>query len=145
MTFKPIAPWVPLEELMSLPRGERIKYVRENLKRPIPGGKFPHLNQDEFAVAVGGKDRHGPIRWEKGGVPRDYAGAIAALTPYPPAAFGADGEAELVQELFATRLARVEGALDALGARLQALQPLVEQGAGLGQQPRTRKSRGDAT
>lgn len=66
------------------------------------------MTLDEFAEAVGAPNRQAPIRWEKGGTPRDYAKQIAALTPYPPAAFGADGEAELVRETLGSRLRALE-------------------------------------
>lgn len=66
------------------------------------------MTLDEFAEAVGAPNRQAPIRWEKGGTPRDYAVQIAALTPYPPAAFGADGEAELVRETLGRRLQALE-------------------------------------
>lgn len=101
MTYRNLAPWIPLEELLLKPLRKRILYIRTNLA-PMNGGenrRTPYLTQDEFAIAVGAPDRHRAIGWEKKGqAPRDYAGAIAALTDYPPAALGADGEEQLFEE-----------------------------------------------
>lgn len=97
VTYRNLAPWVPLDELLLMPLGKRIRYVRTNLASP--GGRNAYMNQDDFAQAVGAPDRHRVIGWEKKGErPRDYAERIAALTEYPPAALGADGEAELFEE-----------------------------------------------
>lgn len=93
--------------------GERIRFVRTNLKRKTKGGRIPYLSVDEFAQAVGATGRHRVIGWEtKGETPRDYAEAIAKLTPYPPAALGADGEAELLRETYGHRLRSLEGEAD---------------------------------
>lgn len=108
MTFPEIEPWVPLSDLMSLPRQERIAYVRKNLATPRGNARQRHVTLDEFALAVGAPDRQAPMRWESGTTPRDYADRIAALTPYPAAAFGADGEAELVRETLGSRLRELE-------------------------------------
>lgn len=93
---------------MTLDRGERIKYVRTNLASPRPNARRGYMTHDDFAEAVGAPGREGVIAWEKGRTPRDYAEKIAVLTPYPAAAFGAPGEAELVRETLGIRLAAVE-------------------------------------
>lgn len=111
MTYPPIEEWIPLDDLLGLERGKRIAYVRKNLRSPRTGRRRPHLTLDEFADAVGAKNRQRPIDWEKGATPRDYADKIADLTPYPSEAFGAAGEAELVRQMFGRRLLVVEDQL----------------------------------
>lgn len=101
-----------------LPRGDRVLYVRKNLANTRDSSREPWLNQDEFAAAVGAPGRQGPIRWESGGTPRDYAAKIAELTPYPAEAFGADGEAELVRSMLGNRLESLEGEMEWLRSQL---------------------------
>lgn len=98
---------------MTLP--ERIRFIRKNLvpARQKPG-RSPHMTLDEFAVAVGAPDRHGPMAWEKGRTPRDYASQIARLTPYPSAAVGGDGGEELLRNTLGTRLRALEAKVSAL-------------------------------
>lgn len=98
---------------MDQPLGERIRFVRMNLKRKTKGGRIPYLSVDEFAEAVGATGRHRVIGWEtKGETPRDYAAAIARLTPYPEEALGGDGEAELLRETYGHRLRSLEREAD---------------------------------
>lgn len=99
MTYRVLTPWVPLEELLLKPLASRVAYVRMNLApvQPAAGRRTAHLTLDEFAEATGAKNRHRPIGWESGQTPRDYAEAIAALTPYPAAALGGPGEEELFE------------------------------------------------
>jgi hypothetical protein len=123
VSFAPLRGWVPLEELMGLSLAERIRYVRENLPTSRPRARNPHMSHDDFAAAVGAPDRQAPMRWEKGGRPRAYADKIAELTPYPPAAFGAPGEAELVRETLGLRLRRLEATV----AELDQTQELLLQ------------------
>lgn len=129
MTFRPIEPWRSLDELLDLALNERVRYIRLNLS---PNGqqsrRVKHLTLDEFAAAVGAKNRQAPIEWEKGRTPRDYAEKIAALTPYPPAALGAPGEVELVRESFGRRLQELRDKIETEGAqRDRAIQGVVAQ------------------
>lgn len=113
MTYRNLKPWPPLEDFIDQPLGERIRFVRTNLKRKKKGGRIPYLSVDEFAEVVGATGRHRVIGWEtKGETPRDYAVAIANLTPYPPAALGGDGEVELLRETYGHRLRSLEGEAD---------------------------------
>lgn len=108
MTFRPRVAWQPLDVLMGMSIGDRVKYVRTNLATDRPRARREYLTHDEFAQAVGAPERQSVIRWEKGSTPKRYAERIAMLTPYPPAAFGAPGEAELVRESLGNRLREVE-------------------------------------
>jgi len=99
-----------LDDLLGLDLKKRILYVRTNLATKRQGAREAHLSLDDFAAAVGAKNRQATMRWEKGATPRDYAERIAALTPYPPEAFGAAGEAEFVRESFWNRLLALEAA-----------------------------------
>lgn len=108
MTYQPLTDWISLDDLLSLERGKRIAYVRKNLAANRDSRGPEHLTLDEFAAIVGAKNRQRPIGWEKGETPRDYAERIAALTPYPPAAFGAPGEAELLRQTYGRRLRELE-------------------------------------
>lgn len=113
MTFRPLAPWIPLDDLLAKPLYARVKYVRENLATSRDRSQNPYLSHDDFAAAVGSTQRGSAIRWEKprvekGSAPKRYAKAIAKFTPYPPEAFGAPGEAELVQETLGRRLRLLE-------------------------------------
>jgi hypothetical protein len=112
--------WLPLEDLLGLPLGDRIRYVRTNLATPRATARNPGMSHDDFAAAVGAPDRGAPIGWEKGRVPRAYRERIAALTPYPPAAFGGAGEAELVRETLGRRLRLLEAEVGERG-RVQDL------------------------
>lgn len=91
-----------------MPLAQRIRFVRMNLATQRRG-RLAHMSLDEFAEAVGAKDRHRPMAWEKGQTPRDYARRIAALTPYPAAALGADGGEELLRATLGARLRALEG------------------------------------
>lgn len=117
MTYQPLTEWISLDDLLSLERGKRIAYVRKNLAAKRDGRAPEHLTLDEFAAAVGAKNRQRPIGWEKGETPRDYAERIAALTPYPPAAFGAPEEAELVRQTYGRRLEQLEARVAQLVTR----------------------------
>lgn len=112
MTFQPREPWIPLDDLLSLELKQRVRYVRQNLPAPKPRVKPEHMTLDEFADAVGAKNRQAPINWEAGRTPRDYASKIAELTPYPAEAFGAPGEAELLRQTYGRRLQAVEAELE---------------------------------
>lgn len=117
VTYRKLAPWPPLEDFLDKPLGERIRLVRMNLKRKTKGGRIPYLSVDEFAEAVGATSRHRVIGWEtKGETPRDYAEIIAKLTPYPAAALGADGEADLLRETYGRRLRSLEDDVRSLRA-----------------------------
>lgn len=85
-------PWIPLEDLLQKPIPERVKYVRENIRPDNERRFLKGLTQDEFAGLIGLQSgRQGVIRWESdGNAPRDFAAAIAKLTPYPPTAFVRD-------------------------------------------------------
>lgn len=108
MTYQPLRTWISLDDLLSLELSNRVRYVRHNLPGEKPTPKRPHMTLDEFAAAVGAKNRYAPINWESGTRPRDYTSEIAALTPYPPEAFGAPGEAELLRQMYGRRLRQVE-------------------------------------
>lgn len=100
--------WIEIDVLLGMPLPNRIKYVRTNLK----------MGQVAFAATVGTSGREIVSRWERVERPtrpgKTYAEAIAALTPeYPPEAFGAEGEAELVRRSLGTRLRRLEERFDA--------------------------------
>ncbi len=120
MSFTPRVPWVSYADLLAMPLGDRVKYVRTNLG---PNGNVAAsrralgMNQDEFATAVGAPDRHADIRWEKGTEPRDYAERIAALTPYPAEAFLRTEEAGL--------------SLATIDLRLRSLEPVLDEVVGL--------------
>lgn len=111
VTYRRLAPWPPLEDFMDMSLPERIKFVRLNLtpRKRKKTGRVPYLTLDEFATAVGATDRHGPMAWEKGRTPRDYAERIAALTPYPPSAVGGEGVEELLRDILGRRLRALEG------------------------------------
>lgn len=133
VTYRNLSPWKPLDELLLMPMKARIAYIRKNLgpARPAAGRRQPYLTLDEFAIATGAKSRDRPIGWEKGQNPRDYAGAIAALTQgaYPPAALGADGEAELFEETIGRTLRSLrEEAAGTRTALLAVLGALAEHG-----------------
>lgn len=113
MTYRVLEPWVEEIVLLGMPLHERVRYVRTNLASPRKGSRDPWMSQEDFAEAVGASDRAVANRWERDGdgrasTPRSYAKKIAALTPYPPEAFGADGEAELVRRSLGTRLEALE-------------------------------------
>lgn len=93
---------------MALPRHERIKYVRTNLPSPRDGSRVNYMTHDDFAKAVGASSRTTTIRWESGTEPTQFAQAIAALTPYPPAAFGGEGAEALFEESTLRRLRSLE-------------------------------------
>lgn len=119
----PLRAWIPLADLMLKPLPERVKYVRENLATSRERSSNPYLSHDDFAQVVGAGQRSSAIRWEKpraenGSAPRRYAQAIAALTPYPKEAFGAPGEAELVQETLGLRLRSLEAEIHWLRSQL---------------------------
>lgn len=118
MTYRNLAPWIPLDEFLLAPMGRRMKYVRTNLgpAKPKPGRRTRYLTHDEFAAAVGAKSRDRPIAWEKGQAPRDYAEEIAKLTPYPAEAFGAAGAEELFEVTIGGTLRSLRDEAD--GARL---------------------------
>lgn len=94
--------WINIDVLMGMALPERVRYVRENLE----------MSQPAFAKAVGASSREIVSRWERldrPSRPRNYAAKIAGLTPsYPPQAFGAEGEAELVRTSLGTRLRALE-------------------------------------
>lgn len=119
MTYRNLAPWPPVDEFVLMPLADRIKFVRTNLERPTKGGRVKHLTLDEFAAAVGAKDRARPIGWEKGQKPRDYAKAIAELTPYTEAAFGGSGAEALVEESLGRRLRSLTGEVAFLRTNLE--------------------------
>lgn len=100
---------------------DRIRFIRRNLATRTKGGRTKHMTLDEFAKAVGAKDRHRPIGWEKGQTPRDYAEQIAKLTPYPSAAVGGDGEAALLRETYGHRLRSLEGEADEARSTIRGL------------------------
>lgn len=85
-----VAPWISLDELLAKEPGDRVRYVRMNL-RPDPGSRRlqPYMNHDDFALAVGVSSRSVVIRWEKGhSLPSAAnAEAIAVLSPYPADVF----------------------------------------------------------
>ena len=91
MTLTPREPWIRYADLLERKLGARVKYVRDNLVAGHNGNRprrVKGLTQDEFAHAIGAKDRHAVIPWEAHNrEPRDYAERIAALTPYPAEAF----------------------------------------------------------
>lgn len=122
VTFRQVAPWKPLDELMTMPLRERIGYVRRNLATGRQAAPQPYLSHDDFAAALGITNRHTPIRWERDTSPARprpvYAARIAALTPYPAAAFGAAGEEALAQESFGRRLRSLEDEVDWLRSQL---------------------------
>jgi hypothetical protein len=108
VTYRNLAPWKPLDELLLMPLAKRILYIRKNLAGA--GRRVSYMNQDEFAAAVGAKDRHRVIGWEtKAETPRDYTKQISDLTPYPPAALGGEGEAELFEETLDLTLRSLRG------------------------------------
>lgn len=111
MTYQPLTPWLPLDDLMLLSLGARIRYVRENIATQRHRRGNPFMSHDDFAKAIG-TSRQTVIRWEGGSTPRAYAERIAGLTPYPPEAFGAPGEAELVRQTFDRRLRQLEAQLE---------------------------------
>lgn len=121
MALQPLEPWVSLEVLMGMPLSARVMYVRKNLATPRGGTRHPYMTHDDFAEAVGATNRKTPITWEKGTKPRDYAARIAALTPYPATAFGAAGEADLVQASLGSRLESLEETVEELHRIQQAL------------------------
>lgn len=114
VTYRELDPWKPLDEIVLLPIGKRIRYIRTNLTfQETPAGRrFPYLTLDEFAAATGAKDRHRPIGWEKGQRPRDYAEAIAELTPYPAAAVGGAGAEELFADTVAALLRELRAEME---------------------------------
>lgn len=99
---------------MLLPWARRLRYIRTNLapQEGAEGRRVPHLTLDEFAIATGAKDRHRPIGWERGQRPRDYAEAIASLTPYPPAAVGGSGAEELFADTVSALLRELRDELE---------------------------------
>lgn len=103
-----------LPGLLEKSPGERIKYVRNNL-RYAQEGKERTVNQDDFALSVGATSkRQATIRWEKGGVPRDFAAAIAALTPYPVEAFLGDATEGVSWVTIDLRLRALEATVDGM-------------------------------
>lgn len=98
---------------MSLP--ERIKYVRTNLPSPR-GSSF--ISHADFAALVGSPNDKAPIRWEATTVPKRFAPAIAALTPYPADLFGGPGEAELVRVTLLDRLRPIEDEVEWLRTQI---------------------------
>lgn len=124
---------MPLHELLLKPMEKRIRYIRQNLApaKPMPGRRIDHLTLDEFAEAVGANNRHRPIGWEtKGEMPRDYAEAIAKLTPYPPAAVGADGAEDLFEETIGGLLRSLQEQADMTRAALIPILKALD-GAGI--------------
>lgn len=112
MTFQPLTPWPPIEDVLALPRNERFELVRTNLANPNPRSRLPHMSHEEFGKALGLSGRTRPIAWEREENPDVPHGAtiqqLAQLTGYPPATFGGHEEAELVRVTFVDRLRWLE-------------------------------------
>jgi len=79
VTYEVLRPWIPEDELKQKPLGERIQYVRENLK----GKNGQPMTQPEFAKAVGlkGESHHSVMHWESENhePKRPHAETISAL------------------------------------------------------------------
>ena len=111
--------------------GARVKYVRDNLVASRNGDqprRVKGLTQDEFAHAIGAKDRHAVIPWEANKrEPRDYAERIAALTPYPAEAFLRNEEAGVSLATIDLRLRSLETALDEAGGLMREALALLRE------------------
>lgn len=117
--------------------GDRVKYVRDNLVASHNGSRSLRakgLTQDEFARAIGAKDRHAVIPWEANArEPRDYFERIAALTPYPAEAFLRNGDQAGVSLVtIDLRLRRLEAKVDEAAGKsadsLLALERMIARG-----------------
>jgi DNA-binding transcriptional regulator YiaG len=119
VTYRERAPWLNRKEFEKKTIAERVRYVRSNIKGAADDGG---MTQPEFATAVGVSGHHAVLNWEKARTqPRRMKRKIAALTPYEPEDFVADGGSRPTTSI----LGRLE-ALEAQAANLATKQELRE-------------------
>lgn len=108
VTYRERDTWIAESDLVVLPLGQRIKYVRENLVDEAGG----EVTQAAIARAVGmAEGHHAVMRWEKGTEPRKKSRqGLSDLTggAYRPEAFSRRGAEEIAAEWTARRLRSLE-------------------------------------